>query len=423
MTDKELFSAMLFHDDKNSNYIIQKFKPKSDKIYEVVKAKDFLDTKLSSDEDVYITINGFCGISRKTDECRQINALFFDLDCHCKYTKEVGWGVEHTYLSLKDAIEENRLKKPNLIINTGRGLHLYYIFEKSIPYRLTDKSVNEKGLKIRESIINSISDDIQAVLKEANCVLELDTKVSDISRIARIPGTKNTTARKVTKIIDYDEDYYTFEELLKTNKKKPAPKKKIKNNEFGQALHTIRLAELEKLQEYRNFDCRGCREYMCFVYYNAAVQVFDRETAYNKLVAFRNKFDDARAVPNSQLKALSACIDRNKGSDYEGFYKLTKDWIIQNLAITPDEIAELGLFKLSKQELKKQQNKIDKQAQAMQVIELAANGMKHQTIADTVGISKRKTNYKKSSPKIEKNQKISVALDKQKLNAFQNERR
>lgn len=391
MTDKELFSSMIFHDDKNSNYIIQKFK--SGKFCEVVKANELPDAEIPK-EDVYISINGFCGYTRKSYQCRQINALFFDLDFHDEeYTKEVGWGVDHTYLSLKDAIESNRLKKPNLIINTGRGLHLYYIFKNSIPYRLTDNSVNEKGLKIRDSIIKSISDDIQAVLKEANCILELDTKVSDIARLARIPGTINSNTKTVTKIIDYDEDYYTFEELLKPNKKKPAPKKKIKNNEFGQALHTIRLAELEKLQEYRNFDCRGCREYMCFAYYNAAVQVYDRETAYNKLVAFRNKFDDVHAVPDSQLKALTDCIDRNKGSDYEGFYKLKNDWFVQHLAITPDEIAELGLFKLSKQELKKQQNKIDKQAQAMQVIELAANGMKHQTIADTVGISKRKVQY------------------------------
>lgn len=352
MTDKELFSSMLFHDDKNSNYIIQKFK--SGKFCKVVKAKDFLSAEIP-DEDVYITINGFCGNTRKTYQCRQINALFFDLDAHSINTKNAKWEIEHTYFSLKDAIEENRLKKPNLIINTGRGLHLYYIFEKSIPYRLTDKSVNKVGLSIRKSIINSIGDDINAVLKESDCRLELDTKVSDISRIARIPGTKNSKSNTETKIIDYDMDYYTFEELLKpkTQKKKPVPKKKIKNNDFGQALHTIRLAELEKLQEYRNFDCRGCREYMCFVYYNAAVQIHDRKTAYEKLISFRNKFDDIHSVSDSQLKALADCIYRNKGSGYEGFYKLKKDWIIQNLGITPDEIAELGLFKLSKQELKK----------------------------------------------------------------------
>lgn len=391
MTDKELFSEILFHDDKNSNYIIQKFKPETDKIYEVVKAKDFLDKKLDSDEDVYITINGFCGRRRTTNRCRQINALFFDLDAHSINTKNAKWEIEHTYLSLKDAIDENRLKKPNLIINTGRGLHLYYIFEKSIPYRLTDNSVNEKGLKIREIIIKSISDDIQAVLKESDSMLELDTKVSDISRIARIPGTKNSKSNTETKIIDYDMDYYTFEELLKpkTQKKKPVPKKKIKNNEFGQALHISRLDSLEKLQEYRNFDCTGYREYMCFAYYNAAVQVYDRETAYNKLKAFRDKFNDVRAVPDCQLKALANCIDRNEGCDYESFYKLRNDWFVQHLAITPDEIAELGMFQLSKRELKKQQNKINKQEQAMQVIELAANGMKHQLIAETVGISKR----------------------------------
>ncbi len=396
MTDKELFSAMLFHDDKNSNYIIQKFKPESDKIYEVVKAKDFIDTKLSSDEDVYITINGFCGRRRKTGKCRQINALFFDLDFHDEeYTKEVGWGVEHTYLSLKDAIESNRLKKPNLIINTGRGLHLYYIFKNSIPYRLTDNSVNEKGLKIRDSIIKSISDDIQAVLTGANCILGLDSKVSDIARLARIPGTINSNTKTVTKIIDYDMDYYTFEELLKpkTQKKKSAPKKKTKNIEFGQALHISRLASLEKLQESRNFDCTGYRENMCFAYYNAAVQVYDRETAYNMLKAFRDKFNDVRAVPDCQLKALANCIDRNKCSDYESFYKLRNDWFVQKLEITPDEIAELGMFQLSKRELKKQKNKQNKQEQAMQVVELAANGMKHQTIADTVGISKRKVQY------------------------------
>lgn len=128
-------------------------------------------------------------------------------------------------------------------------------------------------------------------------------------------------------------------------------------------------------------------------YYNAAVQVFDRETAYDKLVSFRNKFDDVHAVPDSQLKALSKCVDNNKTGDYEGFYKLKKDRIIQNLGITPDEIAELGLFQLSKRKLKKEKTKIDKQEQAMQVIELASNGMKHQTIAETVGISKRKVQY------------------------------
>ena len=392
MTDKELFSSMLFHDDKNSNYIIQKFK--SGKFCKVVKAKDFLSAEIP-DEDIYITINGFCGNTRKTYQCRQINALFFDLDAHSINTKDAKWEIEHTYFSLKDAIEENRLKKPNLIINTGRGLHLYYIFQKSIPYRLKDKSVNKVGLSIRKSIINSIGDDINAVLKKSDCGLELDTKVSDISRIARIPGTKNSNTGTEATIIDYDEDYYTFEELLKPNAKKKQPVAKIKtvNNEYGQALHNIRLSELEKLQEYRNFDCRGCREYMCFVYYNAAVQIHDRKTAYEKLISFRNKFDDIHSVSDSQLKALAGCIDRNKGSGYEGFYKLKKDWIIQHLGITPDEIAELGLFQLSKRKLKKEKTKINKQEQAMQVIELAKNGMKHQTIADTVGISKRKVQY------------------------------
>lgn len=392
MTDKELFSSMLFHDDKNSNYIIQKFK--SGKFCKVVKAKDFLSAEIP-DEDIYITINGFCGNTRKTYQCRQINALFFDLDAHSINTKDAKWEIEHTYFSLKDAIEENRLKKPNLIINTGRGLHLYYIFQKSIPYRLKDKSVNKVGLSIRKSIINLIGDDINAVLKKSDCGLELDTKVSDISRIARIPGTKNSNTGTEATIIDYDEDYYTFEELLKPNAKKKQPVAKIKtvNNEYGQALHNIRLSELEKLQEYRNFDCRGCREYMCFVYYNAAVQIHDRKTAYEKLISFRNKFDDIHSVSDSQLKALAGCIDRNKGSGYEGFYKLKKDWIIQHLGITPDEIAELGLFHLSKRKLKKEKTKINKQEQAMQVIELAKNGMKHQTIADTVGISKRKVQY------------------------------
>lgn len=272
---------------------------------------------------------------------------------------------------------------------------MYYIFEKSIPYRLQDKSVNKKGLEIRKNIIKSISSDINVILKESDCRLKLDTKVSDISRIARIPGTKNSNTGTKAQIIDYDMDYYTFEELLKpkTQKKKPASKKKTENNEYGQALHNIRLTSLEKIQKYRNFDCRGCREYMCFAYYNAAVQVYDRETAYNKLVAFRNKFDNVHAVPDSKLKALADCIDRNKGSNYEGFYNLRNDWFVQNLAITPDEIAELGLFQLSKRELKKQQNKINKQEQAMKAIELAKNGMKHQTIAETVGISKRKVQY------------------------------
>lgn len=94
--NKELFFSMLFHDDKNSNYIIQKFK--FGEFRKVVKVNELPDAEIP-EEDVYISINGFCGYTRKSYQCRQINALFFDLDCHDEYNPSTVWEIEHTYLA------------------------------------------------------------------------------------------------------------------------------------------------------------------------------------------------------------------------------------------------------------------------------------------------------------------------------------
>ena len=394
MTDKEKFISMMYHDDRNSRYMACRFSKEGKPIQK--SAQLYQLPLLIENENLYfVTINGFNRYRRRTSECRQINAVFLDLDLH-KNDGDCHWEVLLAYHAIKDAIAEGQIIKPNLTIDSGRGLHIYYIFEKSIPYRLSDGNENTAGINAFRLIQKSLAESIVEVLKNCSSLLELDKKTFDISRIVRLPGTFNFKAGKIATILDYDEDYYTFADLMKPKAKKvknhiSKPKIKTKSGkyEYDKALHNIRLSELEKLQEHRNFDCRGTREYMCYIFYNAAVQIYNKETAFKKLVSFRDKFNDISGVSDSQLKALAACIDRNKGTQHEGYYILKKDWIIQNLGISEQEIAELNLFSLSKRQLKKEKTKIDKQEQAMQVVELASSGMKHQSIADTIGISKR----------------------------------
>lgn len=333
------------------------------------------------------------------------------IDCHTQTDGALDWEILHAYSAIIEAVASNVLLKPNIIVNSGRGLQLYYIFEKSIPYRLSDKSVNINGLKVRENIINTISFQLKNILNDADSSLTLDTKVNDISRIVRIPGTMNTNANRVAQILNYDDDYYCFSDFY--NLKMPTKitvERKARTTttpSFSCALHNIRISEIKALQKYRNYNCKGCRELMCFIFYNSAVQIHDKATAYDMLVNFRNKFDEPDGVSDSQLKTLAKCVDENKGNNYKGFYMLTKDWIIQQLNITQNEIEELGLFKLSKRELTKQQNRIDKRKQKTQVIDLANSGMSRQAIADTVGISKRTVqNILKDAGKTRKYKKL-----------------
>ena len=154
--------------------------------------------KLKSKEDVniYIAVGSFDGYSRKADNALYFKSLFVDLDV----------GESKDYSSKEQA--EQALDKfikdtnfpPALKLDSGRGIHAYWIMEENISKsqyvayseKLRDFCL-EKGLRIDRAVM------------------------ADPARIMRCPNTLNMKDNPptLTKIISQDIPVYNFDDFKK----------------------------------------------------------------------------------------------------------------------------------------------------------------------------------------------------------------
>ena len=290
----EKFISMLYHDDHDSNYFICHYK--GGRMNSQRTSLEEFDISQVKEWDCYISLNGFAAYHRKQKECRQINGIVFDLDYHTPAKSEfLEWIKGKNLNCIMDAVADKKLAEPNIITDTSRGLQLIYIFENSIAYYCKDSSINSKAIyaydKIRESIEKQIAD----ILPKDN-PLDIDKNVYDITRIVRLPGTINSKTGKRTHLIHTNEDYYSFSDFYSekettTEIKAPSTPKSAGYKRCNQTeLQKLRIEELEKLKQIRGENCEGYRNYMTFIYYNSAVQIYDRDTAVKKTFDFADNF-------------------------------------------------------------------------------------------------------------------------------------
>lgn len=108
-------------------------------------------------------------------------------------------------------------------------------------------------------------------------------------------------------------------------------------------LMASRLRKVAELQEHRGYACEGNRELMCFVYYNTAVQLYERPEAFRRLGAFNARF--VRPLPCDELEGVRSAVDgvvNVKGE--RGHYILSAQTLIRLLALTPAEIEATRFF-------------------------------------------------------------------------------
>jgi hypothetical protein len=123
------------------------------------------------ERDAYFAPASFVdGASTKGENIHQIKSLFLDLDC--------GTGKPYptqteALAALRDFYKAHKLPRP-LIVNSGRGLHVYWRLDKPYP--------REEWLPVASAL-------------KAACLqngLDIDPAVtSDAARLLRIPNTRN----------------------------------------------------------------------------------------------------------------------------------------------------------------------------------------------------------------------------------------
>jgi hypothetical protein len=145
---------------------VQRFYPTIDALTDAAEA---LDTQ---GYDAYFALATFGDApSRKADNVVSLKSLFLDLDC----------GADKPYPTQLDAIKALqefcrtlRLPKPSIIVNSGRGVHVYWVLDRECG--------RDEWLPVAERL-------------KAACIqegLQIDpTVTADAARILRVPNTHN----------------------------------------------------------------------------------------------------------------------------------------------------------------------------------------------------------------------------------------
>lgn len=390
-SEAQVFFRTLLQDDRNSFYIVSTDEGGAWHD-EAFRAKDLVSRRWYSDANWYVSHNGFTGRRRQTERTRQLNALFFDIDCHSAPIEELSDLVEKIIANVNDAVRASKLPKPSLVVDSGRGVHLYYVLDRSVPYRFRGKGkINAKGERLFKAVQAQIADILEETVAGIGYA-QVDRSVFDHARVSRIPGTWNDKAWRFARLVSVCEDYHHLDDLRAYE---PARKRKEEARPRGRILTynplmMARLGKVRELQEYRGFRCEGNRELMAFVFYNTAVQVYQRDEAVNQLEAFNARY--LAPLPQSEIDNVVSSVDNVVNVRGEkGFYLLKADKVAELLALTEEEMAATNFFaskRMMERMEAKRKTKAKRDARNAEIVRLYSTGeMTQEDVSEAVGCS------------------------------------
>lgn len=200
--------------------------------------------------NLYISLNTFYSTYRRLEYIKELKAQFIDLDIY-----NTGYTKEQVLMNLDENYFNKSIPRPNFIIDSGRGLYLIWLIN----------AVPGKALPLWKAV----EEYLYSQLKD----LGADRQALDATRILRVPGSTNSKSGTTVEILEeYDYIYDLREiqsnylpELIPKDKKKGRPKK-INFIFRERSLYHARIQDIAKLCELRNYDMKGHREFILFLY-------------------------------------------------------------------------------------------------------------------------------------------------------------
>ncbi|MGU9020399.1 DNA-binding response regulator, partial [Clostridium perfringens] len=176
-------------------------------------------------------------------------------------------------------------------------------------------------------------------------------------RILRVPGSINSKSKTVVNILDEYEYVYDLREIqngflpeLKPYEKKKGRPSKINYIYRERSLYYGRIQDIIKLCELREYDLKGHRELILFLYrYYLCSFTEDIEKALNDVLELNSMFRQAlseREVIRATRSAERCYLDKNKQ------YKYKNETLIELLEITEEEQKYMTII-ISKKEYKR----------------------------------------------------------------------
>ena len=351
------------------------------------KYAELKETDLAG-ENVYITLNTFYKPCRRLECIKELNCVYIDLDYYkTKYTRE------QIIMNLEENYFNKIIPATNYILDSGRGLALIWLINK----------VPSKALPLWKAVQEYLYNQ----LKEFGA----DRQALDATRILRVPGSINSKSKTVVSIIDEYDYIYDLREIqkeflpeLKLKEKKKGRPKKINYIYRERSLYHARIQDITKLCELREYDLRGHREIILFLYrYYLCSFTEDTKKALEDVLELNSMFISPlkeNEVIRATRSAEKCYLDKNKE------YKYKNETLIDLLEITEYEETQMSTI-ISKSEYKRrdrvyQKNKYQRKLKSegkisekeklsqrrAKIKDLLAEGLKQKDICLRLNISK-----------------------------------
>ena len=352
------------------------------------KYAELKETDLTG-ENIYITLNTFYKPCRRLECIKELNCVYIDLDYYkTKYTRE------QIIMNLEENYFNKIIPATNYILDSGRGLALIWLINK----------VPSKALPLWKAV----QEYLYKQLKEFGA----DRQALDATRILRVPGSINSKSKTVVSIIDEYDYIYDLREIqkeflpeLKPKEKKKGRPKKINYIYRERSLYYARIQDIIKLCELREYDLRGHREIILFLYrYYLCSFTEDTKKALEDVLELNSMFIlplKENEVIRATRSAEKCYLDKNKE------YKYKNETLIDLLEITEYEETQMSTI-ISKSEYKRrdrvyQKNKYQRKLKSegkisekeklsqrrAKIKDLLAEGLEQKDICLELNISKR----------------------------------
>ena len=286
-------------------------------------------------EDVYISMSTFYKPMRRIETIKEIGNLFLDLDTYnTKFTKT------QILMNLEDNYYNKLIPTPNLTIDSGRGLTLVWSIEK-VPYMALP-------------LWKSIQEYLYSQLKEFGA----DRKALDATRVLRVAGSINSKSGTRVTILEKYDYKYTLREIQREflpdldenkSKKKGRPKKVVYVHR-ERSLYQGRILDLVKLCELRNYDVKGQRETILFLYrYYLCYFYEDEQKALEDVLELNKEFIQPLSE-KEVIRATGSAEKVFKSKDKQ--YKYKNETLIELLEISEYEQTHMKII-IGKEEYKR----------------------------------------------------------------------
>lgn len=316
--------------------------------------------KINNDYSVYICPNIYLGA--RGNNCFSENSI---IASNCYYIDIDDISTQKPVYNMTPDSIKNYLKrhypiygkiKPTHILMSGRGLHLYFILNRTEVFNSPQMRKTHKWLT--KDLINLYGGDIVC---------------SNLNRFMRLPFSKNTKINIPSKLIYSDvKSQHTFKDMLtvtkelngkisKSTKSHQIQKKNVnlskaaKGNHGFQAMISNRISDLNSWFEWHIDDMEGRRHNFFFIYANTL-----RNNSYSDTVILNimKKMNSRLTKPLSEKEIENIVLNLNN------YYKITNSTIADRLGFSFLEQTKLiSVYSIEEKERRKIERQQEKAAE------------------------------------------------------------